>query len=51
MFDPSPTERGRVFISYKNKVEPDQSVVYQVVRALELHHTVFIDKKIMPALE
>jgi hypothetical protein len=51
MFDPPPAERVRVFISYKHKVEPDQSVVDQVVRALEPHHTVFIDKKILPGLE
>src|SRR5262245_35362890 len=51
MFDPLPAERARVFISYKHKVEPDQSVVDQVVRALEPHHTVFIDKKILPGLE
>src|SRR5262245_44500586 len=43
--------RSHVFISYKHKVEPDQSVVDQVVRALEPHHTVFIDKKILPGLE
>jgi TIR domain len=41
----------RVFISYKHKVEPDQSVVDQVVEALEPHHTVFIDKKTLPGLE
>jgi hypothetical protein len=51
MFDPSPTERARVFISYKHQIEPDQSVVDQVVLAPEPHHTVFIDKKILPALE
>src|SRR6266545_4323525 len=51
MFDPLPAERARVFISYKHKVEPDQSVVDHVVRALEPHHTVFIDKKILPGLE
>jgi hypothetical protein len=51
MFDSPPTERARVFISYKHKVEPDQSVVDQVVRALEPHHAIFIDKKILRALE
>jgi len=51
MFDHSPAERARVFISYKHQVGPDQSVADQVVRALELHHTAFIDKKILPALE
>jgi hypothetical protein len=51
MFDPSPTKRARVFISYIHKVAPDQSVVDQVVRALEPHHAVFIDNKILPALE
>jgi hypothetical protein len=51
MFDPPPTKRARVSISYIHKVEPDQSVVDQAVRAPEPHHTVFIDKKILPALE
>jgi len=51
MFDPPPAVRARIFISYKHKVEPDQSVVDQVVRALEPHHAMFIDKKILPALE
>src|SRR5262245_32729130 len=51
MFDPLPAERARVFISYKHKVEPDQSVVDQVVRALEPNHTIFIDKKILPGME
>jgi len=51
MFDPPPTKRARVFISYTHKVEPDQSVVDQAVRALEPHHAVFIDKKILPAPE
>jgi hypothetical protein len=51
MFDPLPTEQARVFISYKHKVEPDLSVADPVVRALEPHHPLFIDKKILPALE
>jgi hypothetical protein len=51
MFDRPPIKQARVFISYIHKVEPDQSVVDQVVRALEPHHTVFIDIKILPALE
>jgi hypothetical protein len=51
MFDTLPTEQACVFISYKHKVEPDQSVADQVVLALKLHHTVFIDKKIPPVLE
>jgi hypothetical protein len=51
MFDPLATERAGVFISCKHKVEPDQSVADQVILALKPHHTVFIDKKIMPALE
>jgi hypothetical protein len=51
MFDHSPVERARDFISYEHKVEPDQSVVYQVLRAHEPHHPLFIDKKILPALE
>jgi hypothetical protein len=51
MFDPQPTGRERVFISYKNKVGPDQSIANQVVLALKPHHTAFIDKKILPALE
>jgi hypothetical protein len=51
MFDSPPAERARVLISYKHQVGPDQSVVDQVVRALEPHHPVFIDKKILPALE
>jgi hypothetical protein len=51
MFDSPPTERAHVFISYKHQVGPDQSVVDQVVRALEPHHAVFIDEKILPALE
>ncbi len=51
MFDSPPTVRAPVFISYKHKVEPDHSVVDQAVRALETHHPVFIDKKILPAPE
>ncbi len=51
MFNSLPTGRERVFISYKHKVEPDQSIVDQVVLAHKPHHTVFIDKKILPALE
>jgi hypothetical protein len=51
MFDPLSTKLARVFISYMHKVAPDQSVVDQVVRALETHLTVFIDKKILRALE
>src|SRR5262245_27967675 len=51
MFGSPSAMRARVFISYKHKVEPDQSVVDQVVRALEPHHTVFIDKIILPGLE
>jgi hypothetical protein len=51
MFDHSPVERARVFIPYKHKVEPDQSVVDQVVRALEPHRDVFIEKKILPGPE
>ncbi|HKQ89976.1 MAG TPA: hypothetical protein VJZ77_04780 [Blastocatellia bacterium] len=51
MFDSLPTEQARVFIGYKPIVEPDQLVADQVVLALEPHHTVFIDKKILPALE
>jgi len=51
MFNPPPTKLARAFISYKHKVGLDQSVVDQVVRALEPHHTVFIDKKILRALE
>jgi hypothetical protein len=51
MFDHSPVERARVFIRYKHKVEPDQSVVDQVVRALEPHRAVFIEKKILPGPE
>jgi hypothetical protein len=51
MFDPLPTERARVLNSYKHKVEPDQSIADQVVPALKPHHTVFINKKILPALE
>jgi hypothetical protein len=46
-----PDPPARVFISYKHKVEPDQSVVDQVVEALEPHHAVFIDKKTLPGLE
>ena len=51
MLDSLPTEQARVFIGYKHKVEPDQSVADQVVLALKPHYTVFIDKKILPALE
>jgi hypothetical protein len=51
MLDSLPTEQARVFIGYKHKVEPDQSVADQVVRALEPHHPLFIDNKILPALE
>jgi hypothetical protein len=51
MSDSLPTEQARVFIGYKHKVEPDQSVADQVVLALKPHHTAFIDKKILPALE
>ena len=51
MVAPPSAEQARVFISYKHKVEPDQSVFDQVVRALEQHHTVFIGKKLLPCLE
>jgi hypothetical protein len=51
MFDPLPTERARVFIRRKHKVRLDQSVSDQVVLALEPHHTVLIDKKILPTPE
>ena len=51
MVDPSPITAERVFISYKHKVEPDQSVADQVILALEPHHPLFIDKKILRALE
>jgi hypothetical protein len=51
MLDSLPTEQARVLIGYKPIVEPDQSIADQVVLALEPHHTVFIDKKILPALE
>jgi hypothetical protein len=51
MLDSLPTEQARVFIGYKHKVEPDQLVADQVVLALEPHHPLFIDKKILPALE
>lgn len=51
MIDSCSAQR-KIFISYKHKVEPDQSVVDRVVGALELQrHTVFIDKKIMPGDE
>ncbi|MGH9835223.1 MAG: AAA-like domain-containing protein [Blastocatellia bacterium] len=47
-----PSAKRKIFISYKHKVEPDQSVVDRVVGALEqLRHTVFIDKKTLPGLE
>ena len=48
MLDHSPVERARVFISYKHKVEPDRSVVDQVVRALEPHLAVYVENKILP---
>jgi hypothetical protein len=47
MLDPPSAERARVFISYKHNIEPVQSAVDQVVLALEPHHAIFIDKKIM----
>ncbi len=48
----SPSTQRKIFISYKHKVEPDQSVVDRVVDALELQrHIVFIDKRIMPGDE
>jgi AAA domain-containing protein len=47
MFDPPPAERVCVLIGYKHKVELDQSVVDHVVRALDPHHAIFIDKKIL----
>jgi hypothetical protein len=43
--------QARIFICYKHKVEPDQTVVDQIVQALESQHTIFIDKKILPSLE
>ncbi len=47
-----PSTKRKIFISYKHKVEPDQSVVDRVVGALEQQqHTVFIDKKTLPGLE
>ena len=51
MFDPPTTKRAGVFISYRHKVEPDQSVVDQIVRALEPHHNVFTDKKTLAGVE
>ncbi|HEU0176151.1 MAG TPA: TIR domain-containing protein [Blastocatellia bacterium] len=51
MFAPPSADRARIFISYKYKVEPDQSVFDQVVRALEQHHAVFIDNNFLPCLE
>jgi hypothetical protein len=51
MFDSLLTGRERAFISYRHKVESDQSIVDQVVVALEPHHTAFIGKKIPPAVE
>ena len=51
MLDSPSAKRARIFISYKHKVEPDQSVVDQVVQTLEPHHTIFIDKKIPLGLD
>jgi AAA-like domain/TIR domain len=51
MSDSSSAEQASIFISYKHKAEPDQTVVDHVILALEPHHTIFIDKKILPSLE
>src|SRR5262245_61209765 len=51
MFGSTSAKQARGFFSYKHKVEPDQSVVDQVVLALEPRHAVFIDKKNLPGLE
>jgi hypothetical protein len=51
MSDSSSAKQARIFISYKHKAEPDQTVVDYVILALEPHHTIFIDKKILPSLE
>lgn len=52
MFDSSPAKKhARIFISYKHKVEPDQTIVDRVVEELEPQHIIFIDRKILPSLE
>lgn len=43
---------ARIFVSYKHKLEPGQTIVNAVVAALErAGHTVFIDKQILPGVE
>ncbi|MGB7087443.1 MAG: AAA-like domain-containing protein, partial [Phormidesmis sp.] len=43
-----PTKRSRIFISYKRDVEPDEPVAREICAALQVHHDVFIDRKMPP---
>lgn len=42
---------ARIFISYKRDVEPDRTIVKQVVAALSRQHVVFIDQQIPLGVE
>ncbi len=42
-----PVKRSRIFISYKRDVEPDEPVAQAICAALQVHHDVFIDRKML----
>lgn len=42
-----PSRRSRIFISYKRDVEPDEPVAREICAALQVHHDVFIDRKML----
>ena len=42
-----PVKRSRIFISYKRDVEPDEPVAQAICTALQVHHDVFIDRKML----
>ncbi|MGB7485821.1 MAG: AAA-like domain-containing protein [Phormidesmis sp.] len=42
-----PSKRSRIFISYKRDVEPDEPVAREICAALQVHHDVFIDRKML----
>ena len=40
-------KRSRIFISYKRDVEPDAPLAQEICEALQQHHDVFIDQKML----
>ena len=42
-----PSKRSHIFISYKRDVEPDEPVAQAICAALQVHHDVFIDRKML----